>query len=123
MIGLDLAKFLITGDFQMLLSRARILKIAVPFFLMATLLVGASPGFGRAEESKISVSTPDAMKAALTQLVGKSVTLRLTSGESIAGIVEEVGPSALRLGQLVGKEYFAAVIQLEGVLGVEYRAK
>lgn len=76
-----------------------------------------------AEETKMEVSDPNAMTSSLQKLVGKSVTLRLHSGEDISGIVEAVGPNALRLGQLTGKEYYSAIIKVDDVSAITYRAK
>ena len=77
----------------------------------------------RAEETKIEVSDPNAITSGLQKLVGKTVTLRLRSGEDLSGIVEAVGPNAVRLGQLTGKEFYSAIIKVDDVSAITYRAK
>ena len=76
-----------------------------------------------AEELKIEVGDPDAIRVALEKVAGKSVVLKLTGGEEIAGVVESVGPTAVRIGQLTGKEFYSAVVLIERVSAIIYRAK
>ena len=81
------------------------------------------PSSAYAEEVKLEVDQANAMQRGLNLLIGKSVTLRLNSGGEMSGVVEAVGPTAIRLGALVGKEFYSAVVQLEDVSAVVYRAK
>ena len=83
----------------------------------------AVPATLRADEIKLEVNDPNAMKANLDHFVGKTITLRLHSGEDLSGVVEAVGPTVLRLGQLTGKEFYSAMIKLDEISAVIYRAK
>lgn len=87
------------------------LALSAPF---ATLL---------AEELKLEVTEDSALKTALEKVVGKTVTLRLISGEDVSGVVEAVGPTVVRVGQLTGKEYYAAVVVIDRISALIYRAK
>lgn len=80
-----------------------------------------SPSFG--DETKVEVTDADAIKLGLEKLSGKSVTLRLSGGEDVSGVVEAVGPSAVRIGQLTGKEFYSAIVTLADITAVIYRAK
>ena len=82
-----------------------------------------TPSLVRADEIKLEVSDPNAMKTNLNNFIGKSITLRLRSGEDISGVVEAVGPTVLKLGQLTGKEFYSAMIKLDEISAVIYRAK
>jgi hypothetical protein len=47
----------------------------------------------------------------------------LSGGTEITGKVENVGNNTLRLSQLSGKDYFDAVIDLDDVSAVIFRAR
>lgn len=99
----------------------KIIRVAL---LLALPLVAVSQAFiASAEDVKLEVTDAAAVKNSLEKLVGKSVALRLANGEDIAGIVEQVGPTAVRVGQLTGKEFYSAVVALDRISAVVYRAK
>ena len=77
----------------------------------------------RAETAPLEVTDAQAIDQGLKSLIGKGVTLRLRGGEEMSGVLEAVGPTAVRLGQLTGKEFFSAIIRIEEIAGVVYRAK
>lgn len=54
---------------------------------------------------------------------GKTVTIHLTSGNSLAGIVGKVGDHSLHLQELVGKEFYDALVQVNKIEAIEVRAK
>lgn len=95
--------------------------------LSVSWLLGVSsismPFSASAEETKIEVTDPNVVKAGLEHLVGKSVTIRLSGGEDVSGVVEAVGPAAVRVGQLTGKEFYSAIVKLDSIVGFIYRAK
>lgn len=76
-----------------------------------------------AEDTKLSVQGDSALHAALSSLVGKSVTLQLKGSEPVSGVVEEVGKDAVRIAQLSGKEFYSAIVKLDSVNALVYRAK
>ena len=51
------------------------------------------------------------------------VTLYLASGDSKAGVLLDVGKDLVHLGEIVGKEFFDALIAIQGILGVEVRVR
>jgi len=101
-------------------------RATLKIFMACTVLVGYfafNTPYLYADEGKIEVTDANALKAALEKLAGKSVTLKLGSGEELSGVLEAVGPSALKLGQLTGKEFYSAIVQISEVSVVIYRAK
>lgn len=76
-----------------------------------------------AETTAPDLNAPDSVKAALEQFKGKKVELTLESGQQISGTVANVGTTAVQLSELSGKEFFDAVIPLEKVSSVTFRAK
>lgn len=65
----------------------------------------------------------DSVRHALEERQGKQVTVVLESGSEMTGTVAKVESESLKLTQLVGKEYFDAVIALDQVQAVVFRAK
>ncbi len=82
-----------------------------------------TPVIVRAEVPTLEVTDAQPLKANLEKLVGKNVTLKLSSGEELGGVVAKVGPNAVQLSQLTGKEFFDAVIPLEKVVALIVRTR
>ena len=76
-----------------------------------------------AETTTPDLNDPDSVKAALEQFKGKKVELTLESGQQVSGTVANVGTTAVQLSELSGKEFYDAVIPLEKVSSVTFRAK
>ncbi len=91
----------------------------------ATVLLSAVIGTGTVAfaEGELDVSTAEAIPATLNKQVGKRVTIKLTSGHELEGTVAKVGPAAIHLSQLAGKEFFDAVVRLDQVSAVIVRTK
>ncbi len=70
------------------------------------------------EESTLSVAQNDTIASVLKQYMGKSATLKLTSGQDLAGVVQEVGDHVVHLGSLKGMEFYDAMVQLDSVAAV-----
>ncbi len=94
-----------------------------PFAALLGLSLLMAPVVANSEEPKIEVTSTEAPKEALEQLKGKTVTLRLTAGEDVSGTVESVGPTAVKIGQLTGKEFYSALVKIENIAAIIYRAK
>ena len=65
----------------------------------------------------------EVMAGLLKDRSGKNVTLVLTGGTEITGKVDNVGSNTVRLTELSGKDYFDAVVDLDDVSAVIYRAR
>lgn len=91
------------------------------FALIIFVLMSCVTAF--AETTAPDLNAPDSVKAALEQFKGKKVELTLESGQQISGTVANVGTTAVQLSELSGKEFFDAVIPLEKVSSVTFRAK
>ena len=64
-----------------------------------------------------------ALNGPLKDRVGKKVSVVLKSGTELTGKVANVGNDTVTLSELSGKEYFDAVIDLDDISAVEYRAR
>jgi hypothetical protein len=79
----------------------------VPFVVLA--------GFSNVSAEDSAPSAPQSMSEALSAQAGKSVTLRLHSGEELTGKLVAPKGGLLRLEALSGREFFDATIPLDAV--------
>ena len=63
------------------------------------------------------------IKATLESHKGKRVSLRLQAGEDVTGKVVSVEGGTVHLTELAGREFFDAVVEIDDVSAVIYRAK
>ena len=70
------------------------------------------------EATTVDVNSPDVLKSALEQQVGKRVKLKLESGQDLEGKVAKVGSHAVQIAELTGMEFFDATVKLEDIAAV-----
>ena len=71
----------------------------------------------------ISIKAGDTLQSLLEVQKGKKVTVRLLSGEELTGKVKTVSKELLQLGELSGKEYFDALIDVAKITAIIVRTK
>jgi hypothetical protein len=76
-----------------------------------------------ADESTVDLNSPDAIKSALEQQVGKRVKVKLESGHDLEGKVAKVGSQAVQLVELTGMEFFDATVKLDEIAAVIVRVR
>jgi len=76
-----------------------------------------------ADDFKPNVKSPNVLQETLEALAGKSVSLKLKSGEEVSGKLAEVGPAAVHVSELKGMEFFDAVVNVSEIAAVIYRVK
>ena len=93
-------------------------------FLLSSLLLTAQP-VQAAGEAKEYVQFNAAMPLAdnLTALKGKTVTVYLSSGQILTGVVKEVKDHLLHLEKLSQKDFYDAIVRLELISAVEARVR
>ncbi|TDU32363.1 hypothetical protein DFR24_1757 [Panacagrimonas perspica] len=70
-----------------------------------------------------AVAKDEAMASILKDRNGKKVTVVLQSGTELSGKIKDVGSNTLTLTELSGKEFFDAVVDLDDISAVQYRAR
>lgn len=70
-----------------------------------------------------AVAKDEAMVSILKDRNGKKVTVVLQSGTELSGKVKDVGNNTLTLSELSGKELFDAVVDLDDISAVQFRAR
>ena len=103
-------------------------KRLITLLLFTLILSGsfASPQISSAAETpgaaaQLSVDIPLAEN--LTALKGKTVTVTLSSGQAISGMVKDVKNGLLHLEKLSQKDFFDAVIVVDKISAVEVRVR
>lgn len=82
-------------------------------------LLGASG----AAHAQLTISPDDSVQSVLAAQKGKRVTLRMTSGQEMTGLVRDATLKLVVIGTIGGREFFDAVIPLEHVESVLVRTK
>jgi len=70
-----------------------------------------------------SIKAGDTIQGLLEVQKGKKVTVRLSGGEELTGMVTTVTKELLHLGKLSGKEYFDAIIDMTRITAMIVRTK
>lgn len=65
----------------------------------------------------------EAVHAALKAQQGKRATVVLVSGTELSGKVADLTQDSVKLSELTGKEFYDAVVDLDQVQAVVYRAR
>ena len=90
----------------------------IPFMTPRGVLAGdteAKPSF------QFNVNT--SMADNLTALKGKSVTVTLSAGQTITGIVGDVKGNLLSLSKISQKEFYDALVSIDHISAIETRAR
>jgi hypothetical protein len=89
----------------------------------AIVLLALVPATLHAQDARLEVRSDDGLKSVLTRHVGKRVTLVLTTGPELSGVVASVGDHVVHLTALTGREFFDAVVGLDRVSAVVVRVR
>lgn len=85
-------------------------------------LCGA-PAAAVAQDARLEVQDGDQLEDVLKRQVGKRVSLVMSSGPELTGVVVKVGRRVVHLGELQGREFFDAVVGLDRVQAVVVRVR
>jgi len=76
-----------------------------------------------AQAQELTISANDTVQSVLTAHKGKRVTLRLSGGQELTGVLREATAKLAVLGALSGREFFDAAVPLEKIEAVVVRTK
>ena len=97
--------------------------MSVPRVLAVAILLAALSLPAAAQEAKLEVRSNDTVRTVLERQVGKRVSVVLTTGPELAGVVTSVGDKVVHLSELTGREFFDAVVNLDQVGAVVIRTR
>jgi len=95
----------------------------LPSALAVAILLTALSLPAGAQDAKLEVRSSDTVRTVLERQVGKRVSVVLTTGPELAGVVTSVGDKVVHLSELTGREFFDAVVNLDQVGAVVIRAR
>jgi small nuclear ribonucleoprotein (snRNP)-like protein len=72
---------------------------------------------------EFQIDNQDTIKSFLEKNVGKTVGVRLQSGEEVTGVVTKVGQHVVHLSKIAGREFYDAVIRIDGIHAVVVRVR
>jgi len=97
-------------------------RIAVALLVMiAAVHVPLAPL--RAQTDKLEIAEGDTVKAVLERQASKRVSLVLSTGQELSGIVSKVTRDVVHLSELSGRELFDAVVPLDRITAVVIRVR
>ena len=92
--------------------------------LVILVVISSSPlPAAYAEDVKLDVKSPDTVRSVLERLVGKRVSLILTTGPELAGVVTVVGDKVVLLTDLTNREFFDGVVNIDQIGAVIVRTR
>ncbi len=94
-------------------------------FISAILALGlfiVSPAVTLAQD-KPAFNPSISLKDNLASNVGKRVSLMISSGESVEGTIEKVGDHFVLISKLSGKDFYDALVRIDEVRAVVFRAR
>lgn len=71
----------------------------------------------------LSIKAGDTLQKQVASLKGKKITVKLQGTDELTGIVKESTNELLHLGELSGKEFFDAIIDMNKVTAILVRTK
>ncbi len=71
----------------------------------------------------LTVGSSDNVQRVLETQKGKRVTVKLSSGDELTGIVKSISNHVVHLGPLSGKEFYDAVVETSSIAAIIVRTK
>jgi hypothetical protein len=94
-------------------------KLNIRSVLIYCLLVGSVNSWS----APINVNSNDTIISVLTSQIGNRVTLRLNSGQELGGVITTVNDELTHIAELVGMEFYDAVVVNDDIAAVIVRTK
>ncbi len=92
--------------------------VAVMVLAVCMLLPGVVAAADKAE-----LNPHIGMKENLILNVGKRIAIKTESGDSLEGVVAKVGDHFVQIEKLSGKEFYDAVVRIDRIESVTFRAR
>jgi hypothetical protein len=99
------------------------MRLARALGIIALVLISWAPLRVAAQDTKLEVKSTDTVRTLLERQIGKRISVVLTTGPELAGVVVSVGDKVVHLSELTGREFFDAVVNLEQVGAVIIRVR
>ncbi len=87
---------------------------------LATIILTSANGFA---QGKLDLKANDTIRSVLETQMGKSVELRMKSGEKIAGKLEKVTDKLVHLSQLADADFYDAAVETDSIAAIVVRTR
>jgi hypothetical protein len=71
----------------------------------------------------LELSSPESIRINLEKFTGERVTLSLTGGGELQGVVSRIGTLMLYITELTGREFFDAIVRLDHISAVTVKMR
>ncbi|MHA1941310.1 MAG: hypothetical protein ACW97P_06260 [Candidatus Hodarchaeales archaeon] len=96
---------------------------ATTFLVVTSMIISLTATAVTAAGYDIKFSDDASLQTSLLQFQGKSVEVRLKSGDQLSGRLSNVGSHVILLKELQGKEFYDALVRIDEIGAVVFRAK
>lgn len=100
-------------------EKIRVIVFLVVMSVMVSLI--ATTAFS--EENVFQFGKDSSLQTNLLQLKGKTIEIQLKGGGQLAGKLSEIGTQSILLKELRGKEYYDALIMIDDITAVIFKAR
>jgi hypothetical protein len=97
--------------------------LCISLISVVLLLSFAWSGHLNAQEKKFELQADYSVKEILKGQEGKRVTISTASGQEFDGVVAKVGDHLVHISSLTGKEFYDAVVPLDQISAIVFRAR
>ncbi|MBU1564706.1 MAG: hypothetical protein KJ630_03645 [Proteobacteria bacterium] len=105
------------------MKKTLVATVLLSMIMSATYLVQDSCAATETKGAAMQINLELTLADNLLAFKGKTVTVTLSSGQTMAGIVKNVNNGILHLEKLAQKEFFDAIIVIDKISAVEVRVK
>ena len=99
-----------------------IIRVIVFLTVMCVMAFSITP-VAFSEESSFQFGKDNSLQTNLLQFKGKTIEIQFKSGGQLAGKLSEVGTQSILLKELRGKEYYDALIVIDDIASVIFKAR
>ncbi|MBI5075248.1 MAG: hypothetical protein HZB62_08825 [Nitrospirae bacterium] len=98
------------------LNKLIIVALAIGILFSAVQIAAAA-------EETTDFNAAASIKENLLSNIGKRVAVRISAGDAIEGIIVKVGDRAVQLSKLSGKDYYDAIVQIDRIEAIVFKAR
>jgi len=95
----------------------------IAFLVVLSVMVTSIATTAYSEENVFQFGKDKSLQTNLLQFKGKTIEIQLKTGGQLSGKLSEVGTQSILLKELRGKEYYDAIIVIDDITAVIFKAR
>jgi hypothetical protein len=96
---------------------------AIVFLIVLSVMASLIATTAFSEENVFQFGKDNSLQTNLLQFKGKTIEIQLKTGGQLAGKLSEIGSQSILLKELRGKEYYDALIMIDDITAVIFKAR